>query len=374
VTETTQKLCAGYFTFKALGPTRVKGLTEPVNVFEVTGLGPIRTRMQRSAGRGLVKFVGRQREIEAMKQAAEQAKASHGQIVAATGEPGVGKSRLMYEFKAVSQSEWMVLEAFSISYGKASAFLPLIDLLWSYFKITSDDDERTRREKVTGRVFALDRSLENALPYFYGLLGLTHEDNPIVEIEAQTRKRRSLDAIKRIFLRESLSQPLIVIFEDLHWIDSESQAFLNLLADSIGTARILLLVNYRPEYRHEWGHKTYYTQLRLDPLAKESSGEMLQFLLGDNEELGPLKRLLIEKTEGNPFFIEEMVQVLLDDGALVRNGRIKLTRPLRELKIPPTVQDIRSSSPNSSTNSPLSATSSTSSSTPLPTMLRTSRC
>ncbi len=283
-TEAVRKLCEGYFVFKSLGPTKVKGVREPVEVYEVTGLGPIRTRLQRAAGRGYTKFVGRQREIDAMKHAAEQAKAGHGQIVAAVGEPGVGKSRLLFEFKAVSQSGWMVLETISVSHGKASAFLPVIDLLWSYFKISSDDDERARREKVTGRVLALDRSLEDALPYLYGLLGLRDENNQIADIEAQTRKRRALDAIKRILLRESLDQPLIVIFEDLHWIDSESQAFLNLLADSIGTARILLLVNYRPEYRHEWGHKTYYTQLRLDPLGKESADELLQSLLGDTAE------------------------------------------------------------------------------------------
>ena len=340
VTDVTRRLCEGYFLFKSLGPIRVKGVSEPVHVFDVTDLGPLRTRLQHSARRGLTKFVGREREMEALLHAADLAHQEHGQIVATVAEPGVGKSRLLLEFKAISQSGRMVLEAFSVSHGKAAAFLPVIDLLWSYFKITSEDDERTRREKVTGRVLALDRSLEDALPYLYGLLGLVDEKNQVAEIEAQTRKRRSLDAIKRILLRESLNQPLVVIFEDLHWIDDETQAFLKLLADSIGTARILLLVNYRPEYRHEWGHKTYYTQLRLDPLGKESADEMLGGLLGDGVELRPLKRLIIEKTEGNPFFMEETVQVLLDEGALVRNGSVKLTKPLRELKIPPTVQAI----------------------------------
>ncbi|HLI81659.1 MAG TPA: adenylate/guanylate cyclase domain-containing protein [Candidatus Binataceae bacterium] len=340
VTEGTRKLCEGYFILNPLGPTRVKGVTEPVNVYEAIGLGPLRTRLQRSAGRGLTKFVGREREMDAMKAAAERAKAGRGQIVAAMAEAGVGKSRLFFEFKAVSQSGWMVLEAFSVSHGKASAFLPVIDLLWGYFEISSEDDERKRREKINGKIVTLDRSLEDALPYLYGLLGITDENSQIAEVEAQTRKRRALDAIKRILLRESLNQPLIVIFEDLHWIDEETQAFLNLLAESIGTARILLLVNYRPEYRHEWGHKTYYTQLRLDPLGKESADEMLSALLGDGAELGALKRLIIEKTEGNPFFMEETVLVLLDEGALVRNGTVKLTRPLNQLKIPPTVQAI----------------------------------
>ena len=162
-------------------------------------------------------------------------------------------------------------------------------------------------------------------------------------MDAQDRKRRTLEAIKRILIRESLNQPLMVIFEDLHWIDDETQAFLNLLADSIGTAKILLLVNYRPEYSHEWGSKTYYTQLRLDPLGKESAEEMLSSLLGDGKDLVALKRLIIEKTEGNPFFMEETVEVLLDDGALIRNGSIKLVKPLAELKIPPTVQAILAS-------------------------------
>jgi predicted ATPase len=256
-------------------------------------------------------------------------------------EAGVGKSRLYFEFKAKNQSGWMVLETFSVSHGKASAFLPVIDLLWSYFEITSDDDERKRREKINGKVLTLDRSLEDALPYLHAMLGLSDANSPVAEMEPQARKRRSLEAIKRILLRESLNQPLIVIFEDLHWIDDETQALLNLLADSIANAKILLLVNYRPEYSHQWGSKTYYTQLRLDPLGKESADEMLSALLGDGAEMAQLKRVIIERTEGNPFFMEETVQVLLDEGALVRDGSVtRLTRPLGELKIPPTVQGI----------------------------------
>ena len=340
ISRAVRRLVEGYFTINDMGLARIKGVSEPVEVFEVTGLGPLRNRLQRSAGRGYTRFVGRQNEIQAMKRAADQAKAGRGQIVAAVAEAGVGKSRLLFEFKAVSQAGWMVLEAFSVSHGQASAFLPMIELLYSYFEISSEDDARKRREKINGKVLTLDRSLEDTLQYLYGLLGISDEDNQIAEIQAQTRKHRALDAVKRILLRESLNQPLIVVFEDLHWIDRESQAFLNLLADSIGTARILLLVNYRPEYRHEWGNKTYYTQLRLDPLGKESADEMLTALLGDEPELAPLKRIIIEKTEGNPFFMEETVQVLLDEGALVRNGHFRLTKPLRELKIPPTVQAI----------------------------------
>ena len=340
VSEPTRKFVEGYFQLKALGPTKVKGVSEPVNVYEVTGFGPLRTRLQRAAGRGLTKFVGREREIEALKHAAEQAKGGHGQIVAAMAEPGVGKSRLFFEFKATSAAGWMVLETISISHGKASAYLPVIDLLRNYFKITSEDDERTRREKVAGRIAILDRSLDDTLPYLFGLLGIAEAEDPLAQMDGQIKKRRTLEAIKRILLRESLNQPLMVIFEDLHWIDEGTQELLNLLADSIGTAKLLLLVNYRPEYSHQWGSKTYYTQLRLDPLGKESADEMLTALLGDGNDLRPLKRFIIERTQGTPFFIEEMVQALFDEGALVRNGAPRLTRPLAELKIPPTVQGI----------------------------------
>ena len=237
ISESTRKLVEGYFALKSLGASRVKGVSEPVNVYEVTGIGPLRTRLQRSAARGYTKFVGREREMEALKHAAEQAKAGRGQIVAAVAEPGVGKSRLFYEFKVKNQSDWMVLETLSVSHGKASAYFPVIDLLHNYFKVTAQDDQRARRAKVTGNVLTLDRSLEDALPFLFALLSSADREDPLAEMDPQTRKRRTLEALKRLLLRESLNQPLMVIFEDLHWIDEETQAFLNLLADSIGTAR-----------------------------------------------------------------------------------------------------------------------------------------
>jgi class 3 adenylate cyclase/tetratricopeptide (TPR) repeat protein len=343
VSENTRKLTEGYFQLRALGGTRVKGIIEPVNVYEVTGLGALRTRLQRAVGRGLTRFVGRVKELDALRAALELAKAGRGQIVATVGEPGVGKSRLYYEFKATSQSICMVLEAFSVSFGEASTYLPVIDLLRNYFDISAGDDERKRREKVTGRVVALDRSLEDTLPYLLSLLGIVEGDDPTAQMDGQIKKKRTHEAIKRILLRESLNQPLMLIFEDLHWIDGESEALLNLLADSIGTAKILLLVNYRPEYSHGWGSKTYYTQLRLDPLGRENAEEMLTSLLGDSDGLYPLRRLIIEKTEGTPFFMEETVQMLLDEGSLGGNGPMRLARPLAELKIPATVQAILAS-------------------------------
>ena len=363
VSDATRKLCEGYFTFTPLGPARIKGVSEPLTVYEVTGLGALRTHFQLSVRRGLTKFVGRQHELEQMKRALELARTSHGGVVAAAGDPGVGKSRLFYEFKATAGFDIKVLEAFSVSHGKASSYLPVIELLKDYFEIVPADDERKRREKVNGKIITLDRSLEDTLPYLFTLLSLNPGEDALAQMDPQIRRRRTHDALKRILFRESLNQPLIVIFEDLHWIDEETQGVLNTLVDSLANARILLLVNYRPEYRQEWGNRTYYTQLRLDPLAGENAGAMLDVLLGvpsrsvpgpctpseagdeisDGTEMVRLKHLIIEKTEGNPFFIEEMVQVLFEEGSLKRNGLIKLTRPLHQIRVPPTVQSVLAS-------------------------------
>jgi predicted ATPase len=173
------------------------------------------------------------------------------------------------------------------------------------------------------------------------LFGASPADSPITEVESQTRKRRTLDAVNRILLRESLNQPLIVEFEDLHTVDEETQGFLNQFVSGIGTSKILTLVNYRPDYVHPWNSKTYYTQLRLDPLGPEGADEMLAGLMGESKDLAPLRRLIIDKTEGNPFFMEEIWQALIEEGALVRDGSaFKLVKSLSQLKIPPTVQGI----------------------------------
>jgi len=341
--DATRKLCEGYFTLKSLGTTAVKGVSEPIELFEVTGLGPLRSRFERAELRGLTKFVGRQREMDALKHAAEQVQAGRGQIIAVMADPGVGKSRLFYEFKATSQSGWTVLEAFSVSYGKASAYLPVLELLSAYFEINRDDDERKRRERILGKVLGLDRGLEDTLPYLDSLYGIAEADDSLAQMDARIRRRRTQEAIKRILLRESLNQPLMVIFEDLHWIDAETQALLDLLVDAIANARILLLVNYRPEYRHEWGSRTHYTQLKLDPLARESAEEMLSGLLGDDKDLIPLKRQIVERSQGTPFFMEEMVQSLFEEGALQRNGTVRLSRPISAIKVPATVQAVLAS-------------------------------
>ena len=341
--EATQQLCEGYFEFRALGPTAVKGLDQPVQVYEVVRAGPLRTHFQLAARRGLTRFVGREREMAAMAGALEQATAGHGQIVAAVGEAGAGKSRLTYEFKATIPDGYKVLEAYSVSHDKASAWLPVLELLKSYFEIADDDDDGRRSEKVEAQVRGLDPALAETLPYILSLLGIAGAGASLAMMDAQIRRRRTLEALKRIIIGESLRQPLVVIFEDLHWIDAETQELLDLLVDSVASARILMLVNYRPEYHHEWGNRTCYTQLRLDPLGGQSADEMLHALLGGDASLQSLKRLIIEKTQGNPFFMEEIARALVEQGVLVRNGATRLTKPLTEIHVPPTVHGILAS-------------------------------
>jgi class 3 adenylate cyclase len=332
VSEHTRRLVEGYFELRALGPTAVRGISEAIEVYEVTGLGSLRTHFELSTRRGLTKFVGRESELDQMRRALELAMDGHGQMVAVVAEAGTGKSRLYYEFKATLPVECKVLEAYSVSHGKASAWLPVLELLRKYFGIADADDAATRREKVSGALQTLDPALNDATPYLFGLLGIIDGADPLAQMDPQIKKQRTLDAIKRIVVRESLKQPLIVIFEDLHWIDEQTQALLDLLADSIANARVLLLVNYRPEYRHKWSNKSHYVQIGLKPLGRESAEELLAALLEDAVELQPLKRLIIERSGGNPFFIEEMVQALFDEGALVRNGTVRVTRARSQLR------------------------------------------
>jgi predicted ATPase len=270
-----------------------------------------------------------------------QATAGHGQIVGVMGEPGLGKSRLFYEFTLTSRSGGQVLEAYSVSYGKAFPYLPVIELLKSYFQLQPHDDERTRREKVGGKVLMLDRRLEETLPYLFALLGIGDPTSSLPQMDPQIRRRRIFDALKQLLVRESLNQPLILIFEDLHWLDTETQGFLDTLSESVASARMLLLVNYRPEYRHEWGQKTYYTQLRLAPLGREEAQELLTALLGNDGSLTAVKRLILEKTEGTPFFMEEVVQTLVEERAVTgARGSYRLERAPAELHLSPTVQGV----------------------------------
>jgi predicted ATPase len=247
----------------------------------------------------------------------------------------------LYEFKRPCQRDGLLLETFSVSHGQAYPYLPLLELLNTYFQLTSQDDDRRRREQVTGKVLTLDRRLEDTLPYVAALVGVEEAATALAQVDPQLRRRRTFEAITRLLLRESLNQPVLLLVEDLHWLDSETYAWLHLVSDRVASARLLLLVNYRPEFQHSWGSKTYYRQLRLDPLGPASADELLQALLGDNPRLAPLKRLLIARTDGNPFFLEESVRTLVEMGMLVgAPGAYRLAQPLASLQMPATVQAV----------------------------------
>src|SRR3989441_1048023 len=340
LTAATLRLAEGLVQVNALGQFPVKGLTEPVEVFELVGASAIRRRLQASAARGLTRFVGRQQELVALQQALEQAGAGHGQVVALVGEAGLGKSRLVYEFVHSHYTQgWLVLESASVSYGKATPYYPVIDLLRRYSHVEEHDDTRTIRAKVTGQVLTLDPALQDTVPALLSLLDALPEDSPFVQLDPPQRRQRTLDALKRVLLRESQGQPLLLVFEDLHWIDTETQALLDSLLESLPTAQLLLLVNYRPEYQHGWGSTTCYTQIRLDPLPPASAEELLQALVGEDASLAPLNQLLIERTAGNPFFLEESVRTLVETQTLSgERGAYRLAQAFPTIQVPATVQ------------------------------------
>jgi class 3 adenylate cyclase/tetratricopeptide (TPR) repeat protein len=364
ITASTLRQVEGFIQIKSVGAVPVKGVSRPVEAFEVVAATAARTRVQAAAVRGLTPLVGRQREIEVFSKLMEETGSGKGQILAMVGEPGLGKSRLVHEFtRHQLRPGWLVLEGTSVSYGKATPYFPLIEMLRRYFLITDRDESENIQEQVVTNVLQLDNLLKDTIPPILSLLGVSpdekHSQVPgghdwlsqrqdlidmvkrFSAMDPQQRRRSTFDALKRLLIRESQRQPLLLVFEDLHWIDSETQAFLDSFVESLPMARILLLVDYRPEYSHGWGDKTYYTQLRVDPLQPASAEELLQYLLGSNKDLDPLKQLLIHRTEGNPFFAEESVRSLLETGVLV--GEKGASRPglrIDEIRIPNTVQNV----------------------------------
>ncbi len=348
ITAYTQKLVDGYFALKPLGEAAIKGMEQPLSVFEVTGAGTLRTRLQIAARRGLTRFVGRRHEVDQLQRALDDVRAGRGQVVCIMGEPGMGKSRLVHEFKRNAPG-FAVFEAYSASHGKASPYLPITELLKGYFQIQPADDERTRREKIIGKLLGLDRSLEEVLPYYFALLNVEDSDSPLPQMDPQLRRRRTFEALKKVTLRASLEQPVLLIFEDLHWIDGETQGFLDGLVESLGSARILLLTNFRPEYRHEWGSKTYCAQLRLASFGHGEAEEFLDLLLGAPADtttalrMHGLKQWILEKSDGTPFFMEEVVQELFERQHLQRDLEGRLLLPPHAsppLQLPTTIQGV----------------------------------
>ena len=342
LTASTARLAEGFIELRPLGKVPIKGLSQPIEAFDLLGVGTARTRLQASAGRGLTPFVGRSDELAALVRAHELAATGQDQMVALVGDPGVGKSRLLYEITHGERMRgWLVLEGTSVSSGRASSWAPVIDLLKPYFDIAPADDHRHRAEKVLGKVLLLDEALRPALPVILTLLDLPVEDAAWQALDPPLRRRRTLDGLKALLVRENQRQPLALVFEDLHWIDGETQALLESLVESMTTCGMLLLVNYRPDYRHGWGSRAHYTQLRIDPLEAAGADGLLSGLLGDAPDLLELKERLLEASEGNPLFLEESVRILVDTGVLSGAlGAYRMIRRPDEIEIPASVAAI----------------------------------
>ena len=341
-TAATLRLAEGYVRVAHLGQQPIRGLEAAVDVYAIIGTGAARWRLEAAAARGFTDFVGRDAELAQLGLALESAAAGRGQAIGVVGEPGVGKSRLFHELAQSNGMEgWLVLRTAATSYGKATAYQALVDFLRAYFQPDGPGDEPDLRESITARTLALDPKLAGVLPALFALLDVSGDDAPWRALAPPQRRQQTMDAVTQLLLAASRVQPVCLLFEDLHWIDSETQAFLDAFIDRLPTARILLLVNYRPEYRHDWGGKTCYAQLRIDPLPARSAEELLRNLIGDDPELAELKRLLIDRTHGNPFFLEESVRTLTENSVLVgERGRHRLGNAMPAILLPATVQAV----------------------------------
>jgi len=341
-TANTHRLAEGYIAMKSLGPVPVKGLADPVEIFEVTGGGSARTRLQAAAERGLTQFVGRDVELQQLRRAQQLAGQGHGQVVAIVGQAGVGKSRLMHEFVHADQTRgWLVLISNSTSYGHATPYLPIVELIRGYFKVDAQEDIHSIREKVSGKILTLNPALQDAILPVLDLLNALDDDHPFRSLDPQEHRQRTYQAITRLLLSENRMQPIIAIFEDLHWYDSLTVGLLNELVVRAQDSRLLLVVTYRTEYRDEWRNRPNYRQLHLDPLASENLAALVQALLGSNPNLQILKDFLMQRASGNPFFVEEIVRALVDTGVIEgARSNYRLAKSFVSHEVPPTVQAV----------------------------------
>ena len=342
VTEDTFKLTEGFFRFEALGKKEIKGKEEPINVYHVIAPSTRRTRFDVSADRGLTHFVGRERELELLLDGFERAKAGRGQAFSILSEAGIGKSRLLYEFrKAVATEDVMFLEGRCLSYSKGVAYHPLIDILKANFDITETDGDSVIREKVIKGLKILKVGEDLTLPYFLELLSVKDSGIDKIPLGLEEKKDRIIQAFNHITLKGSEMRPLILAFEDLHWVDKSSEDALKSVLESIAGAKVLLIFTYRPEFVHTWGAKSYHNQLTLNRLSNRESLTMVSHLLGTEELDKQLEDFILEKTEGVPFFIEELIRSFKDLKIIEReDNKYRLTKDLKEVTVPATVQDV----------------------------------
>jgi class 3 adenylate cyclase/tetratricopeptide (TPR) repeat protein len=341
ITGWTARLAEGYVAVRALGPKAIRGLAEPVETYELLGLGPARSRLQAAIARGLTRFVGREAEIAEIRAALDRAASGHGQLVALVGEPGVGKSRLVAEFtRSTLAPSWRLVATAGASYERAAPYRAVLGLLRAWFGLEEGDDAAAISAKVVAGLAAPD-ALTPILDPLLALLGTPVESAAWQGLGPAQQRRRILDAVRQFVIGASRVRPLCVVFEDLQWMDEESLAVLDRLVETLPTVRVLLLVSYRPEFEHEWGSRSDYTQLRVPPLPPGQAELFLTDLVGHGPGLAGLTRILIERTEGNPFFLEELVRHLVETGALSgRRGTHRVADSLDSIEVPPTVQAV----------------------------------
>ncbi len=340
LSDTSAVLVSGYFDLDDLGEFRLKGLDEPERVHQLTGASALRTRFDVSRARGLTRFVGRDSDMGTLESALEQAIAGRGQVVGVVAEAGTGKSRLCFEFLERCRARGIAVhEGRSVAHGKNIPFLPMLQVFRSYFRIEDGDDPRTVREKIAGRLLLMDEGFRDALPLVFELFGAPDPDNPSPEMGPDERQRRLFGVLRRATQGEG--EPRVSLLEDLHWMDPTSERFLEEWVDAVPSANALLLVNFRPEYHADWTQKSWYRQIPLAPLGPEATQELLDDLLGNDPSVIGLGDRIHERTEGNPFFTEEVVQTLIESGRLEgERGAYRLVEPVESLEIPTTVTSL----------------------------------
>ena len=340
ISEVTRRLVEGYILTEPIGPVRVRNRSEPVSVFLVTGRRPARSRLEVSAERGLTQLVGRRRELETLHECLARAREGHGQVVAVTGEPGAGKSRLLYELhRGLPADEVTWLEGACEPYAQATPYLPLVRMLRERFDIEEGDNPLQTLEKLRHGVFTLDPALESTLPFLRELFNVGGEDDSLKHLEPQTKRRRTFEALLALTTASSRQRPLVVVIEDLHWIDHTSEDYLAFLVDSMAGLPHLLVTTHRPGYSVRWADKSYYTRIALDLLSEGEAESMATALLGAVRLSPELLRVIWDKAEGNPLFLEEIATALVERGA-VRAGVEARGAGAAVVDIPATIQDI----------------------------------
>jgi len=341
MTAQTYRLAEGFLDATPLGLVSVKGLAEPVEAWRLVGARGARTRLEARAG-ALSRFVGREGETAQAARALEAAAGGRGQVVAVVGEPGVGKSRVCHELvRRASAQGQRVIAAACLSYGASTPYLPIGGLLEALLDLDARAEPPERRARAIARLAGLDAELGAAAAPLLALLEVPTDDPAWAALDPPQRRQRTLDALRQLLLQAARQRPLVVVIEDLQWADAETQALLDALVDGMAAAPLALLLNYRPEYRHHWGGKSYYTQLRLDPLPADAAGALLQALLGRDAALAPVAAMLRERTAGNPLFLEESVRALVETGALRgKPGDYRLVRPVPAVEVPASVQAV----------------------------------